>query len=309
MTTLQDRKRGVMAGLAVGDALGAGYEFGPSRPGGRVTMKGGGPFGWAPGEWTDDTSMAIPIAAAVARGDDLMAPWVQDRLVRDWITWAETAPDVGNQTQQVLSQAGGTAAGARGASGWFDQASAGRSAGNGCLMRTAPIALAYLDDRKGCALAADSIASLTHWDALAREACVIWTEAVRSTVHYGSSPWVATIHDGPDALPIPRRRLWRGWIDEAWCGQAPETWEGSNGYAPHALFTAVAGISRGRGNFAQSLRAVVRAGGDTDTTAAIAGALLGASVGLSGIPSKWLNLCHGWPGVWALDLPTVLEHR
>jgi ADP-ribosylglycohydrolase len=61
-----DRAAGVLVALAAGDALGAGYEFGAPLPdGAEVTMKGGGPFGFAPAEWTDDTSMAIPIAQAL----------------------------------------------------------------------------------------------------------------------------------------------------------------------------------------------------------------------------------------------------
>ena len=67
LTPLQnDRAAGVLVALAAGDALGAGYEFGAPLPdGAEVTMKGGGPFGFAPAEWTDDTSMAVPIAQAL----------------------------------------------------------------------------------------------------------------------------------------------------------------------------------------------------------------------------------------------------
>jgi ADP-ribosyl-[dinitrogen reductase] hydrolase len=67
LTPLQnDRAAGVLVALAAGDALGAGYEFGaPLSDGAKVTMKGGGPFGFAPAEWTDETSMAVPIAQAL----------------------------------------------------------------------------------------------------------------------------------------------------------------------------------------------------------------------------------------------------
>ena len=69
LTTAQtDRAAGVLLAMACGDALGAGYEFGP--PLGAdvvVVMAGGGSFGWAPGEWTDDTSMAIAIARSARR--------------------------------------------------------------------------------------------------------------------------------------------------------------------------------------------------------------------------------------------------
>ena len=73
LTTAQlDRAIGVLLGTAAGDALGAPYEFGPPRgPELEVAMVGGGAFGWGPGEWTDDTSMAMAIAEVAATGADL----------------------------------------------------------------------------------------------------------------------------------------------------------------------------------------------------------------------------------------------
>jgi hypothetical protein len=70
LTTAQlDHACGVLLGTAAGDALGAPYEFGPPRgPQLEVAMVGGGSFGWEPGEWTDDTSMAIVIAEVAATG-------------------------------------------------------------------------------------------------------------------------------------------------------------------------------------------------------------------------------------------------
>ncbi len=68
-TVQLDRACGVLLATAAGDALGAGYEFGPPLPAGApVTMTGGGHFCWAPGEWTDDTSMALAIAETAATG-------------------------------------------------------------------------------------------------------------------------------------------------------------------------------------------------------------------------------------------------
>ena len=83
LTTAQlDRAVGVLLGTAAGDALGAAYEFGPPRGAElEVAMVGGGAFGWEPGEWTDDTSMAIAIAE-VATGADLREEQTLDTLVR-----------------------------------------------------------------------------------------------------------------------------------------------------------------------------------------------------------------------------------
>ena len=84
-----DRAAGLILGTAAGDALGAGYEFGPPLSDDTVvTMKGGGGFGWAPGEWTDDTSMAVPILRMVAAGRDLREEAVLDEIVAQWVDWA-----------------------------------------------------------------------------------------------------------------------------------------------------------------------------------------------------------------------------
>ena len=92
LTTAQlDRAVGALLGTAAGDALGAPYEFGPPRgPELEVAMVGGGSFGWEPGEWTDDTSMAIAIAEVAASGADLREEEALDALVRRWDEWMET---------------------------------------------------------------------------------------------------------------------------------------------------------------------------------------------------------------------------
>ncbi|HEY6791775.1 MAG TPA: ADP-ribosylglycohydrolase family protein, partial [Trebonia sp.] len=104
LTTAQlDRACGVLLGTAAGDALGAGYEFGPPLPEGTpVELKGGGQIGWEPGEWTDDTSMAVAIAEVAATEADLRQEGARDRIAARWAGWATTAPDVGIQTGEVL---------------------------------------------------------------------------------------------------------------------------------------------------------------------------------------------------------------
>src|ERR1700761_6499033 len=97
-----DRAQGVLLGTAAGDALGAGYEFGPPLEDDvAVEMNGGEPFNWAPGGWTDDTSMALAIAEVAASGADLRDEGAQDAVVDRWAGWAVDAPDVGAQTRQV----------------------------------------------------------------------------------------------------------------------------------------------------------------------------------------------------------------
>ena len=98
-TSRNDRIAGVLVGLGAGDALGAAYEFGPAFDG-PVEMKGGGPFNWEVGEWTDDTQMAICIAENLAVGTlDLVS--LGDRFVE----WSTECKDIGNQTRAVLGRA------------------------------------------------------------------------------------------------------------------------------------------------------------------------------------------------------------
>ncbi|MGZ5396201.1 MAG: ADP-ribosylglycohydrolase family protein [Mycobacterium sp.] len=99
--------RRALLGTAAADALGAAYEFGPPRgPQLEVAMVGGGSFGWEPGEWTDDTSMAIAIAEVAASGADLRDGKALDAIVNRWHEWMKAAKDVGVQTSSVLRAAG-----------------------------------------------------------------------------------------------------------------------------------------------------------------------------------------------------------
>ncbi len=309
-----DRAAGVLLGLAAGDALGAGYEFGDPLPDDApVGMIGGGGFGWAPGEWTDDTSMAIPIAQAAARGADLRDEAMLDEIVAAWITWARTAADVGIQTRAVLSEAertGGTAAAARAASQALHERT-GRSAGNGSLMRTAPVALAYLgasdSAADAAAEAARALSALTHWDDDAGDACVLWTLAIRHAVLTGA----VDARVGLPALPAERRDRWAALLDDAERHQ-PRDFR-NNGWVVEALqgaWASIHGAMSVRGGAAATdgavlvdgLERAVRGGRDTDTVAAIAGGLLGGAYGASVVPSAWRRLLHGHPGLRAHDL-------
>ena len=189
LTTVQlDRACGVLLGTAAGDALGAAYEFGPPRgPNLEVAMVGGGSFGWEPGEWTDDTSMATAIAEVAATGADLRQEAVLDAIARRWHEWSQRAKDVGVQTRSVLSRAGrhGISAQAARTESAALHNRTGRTAGNGSLMRTAPLALAYLDDEAALVAAARAVSELTHYDPEAGDACVLWCCAIRHAILTG----------------------------------------------------------------------------------------------------------------------------
>lgn len=88
-----DRACGVILGSAVGEALGAGYEFGTAAVGpDGPAMIGGGLGNFAPGEWTDDTAMTWPIAAVAAKGADLTSPEAQDEIAQGFARLARLRP-------------------------------------------------------------------------------------------------------------------------------------------------------------------------------------------------------------------------
>jgi ADP-ribosylglycohydrolase len=311
LTTAQlDRACGVLLGTAAGDALGAGYEFGPPLPeGSPVAMKGGGQIGWEPGEWTDDTSMAIAIAEVAASEADLRQEGARDRIAARWADWAATAPDVGIQTGEVLAAVRrGTAAEALAASRDLHERT-GQTAGNGSLMRTAPVALAYLDDPDGLTEAATALSALTHYDPEAGEACVLWCHAIRLAVRTGDldvraglghlpatsrGTWEQRLHEAERARPRDFTR--NGWVVEAlqaaWCAIATTP----------VLDDDPAGGTFPADHLRLALEAAVRGGRDADTVAAIAGGLLGAAYGASAVPARWRLALHGWPGCQSRDM-------
>ncbi|HEY5853205.1 MAG TPA: ADP-ribosylglycohydrolase family protein [Aldersonia sp.] len=293
-----DRAAGVLLGSAAGDALGAGYEFSYPRPSVVIDMIGGGPFGFAPGEWTDDTSMAIAVAEVAATGADLRTTEALDAVAAGFLRWYDGKPkDVGNQTAAVLSQRPVDAAAMTAAA----RALTGRTGGNGSLMRTSPVALAHLDDADACVAAARAVSDLTHSDPRAGEACQMWSYAIRHAVLHGSFDGVRRYLDEADG---DQRAFWSPLLDVA--EQETPADFSNNGWVVHALQTAWWAITStpasGPGHLASALEQAVRAGHDTDTTAAIAGGLLGARWGAGAVPSRWRSMLHGWPGLTDDDL-------
>ncbi|MDF0530697.1 ADP-ribosylglycohydrolase family protein [Tsukamurella sp. 8F] len=297
-----DRIEGVLVATAAGDALGAGYEFTVPGAGVDIRMRGGGPFGFAPGEWTDDTAMTVAVAqGAVAgdlRGDGL------DAAAAGFQRWYAGAPkDIGNQTRVVLTRAASDAASMTAAAADL-HARTGRTGGNGSLMRTAPVALRYLDDPDACVDAARRVSDLTHADPHAGQACALWSYSIRHAVVTGT-------FDGPrlylEAADAVERDFWSPLLDAAEAG--PPTEFAQNGWVVHALQTAWWAISTtdasGPHHLVAALETAVRAGNDTDTTAAIAGGLLGARWGRAAVPGHWQEKLHGWPRMRVDELASL----
>ncbi len=292
-----DRAAGALVGLACGDALGAGYEF--RAPVDEPEMKRGSLADGAPGEWTDDTQMAICIAEVTARGS-LDPIEIGERF----LAWgALDPPGIGMQTGAVLDDASSAEDLPRAAQRHFKK-HPNRAAGNGSLMRTAPMALACLGDDDALVSAAMEISALTHGDPVAGEACALWCVAIDRAIREGR---LDGARDGLDLLPAASRDVWRERLDEA--ERSPPSSFNPNGWAVAALQAAHAAIhqtpvpeTQPARRLGEALKAAVRIGDDTDTVAAIAGSLLGARWGGSAVPLGWRRMLHGWPGYRARDL-------
>ncbi|WP_411102674.1 ADP-ribosylglycohydrolase family protein [Streptomyces sp. cmx-4-9] len=279
MTTRLDRAVGAVLGSAAGDALGAPYEFGPAGrlAAGGTEMRGGG--GWDPGEATDDTQMAVLVAESLLECGGLELPDVFDRFRR----WAAGEPkDIGLQTEAVLTSG----------DPWDTAAALHfqvniRAAGNGSLMRAATSAVYFAAaGRERSMAAARRIAALTHGDRAAWEGTALLHELVRAALD-GADPLAAL----PGALaavhPDHRERYGRV-LDPDW---HPDLATEFNGAVWPCLGSAVWAV-RTTGGFAEAVRAAVDLGGDTDTVAAVTGALAGARYGQDAVPEQWTGPLH-----------------
>jgi ADP-ribosyl-[dinitrogen reductase] hydrolase len=243
-------------------------------------MCGGGSIGWEPGEFTDDTQMALLVATSLVERDGLD----DADLFARFSAWAAAEPpDIGNQTRAVLGS--GRPWGVAAAEHF---ARSGHAAGNGSLMRTTPAAIFF--SRAGTETTMDAarrISALTHGDPSAGEGCAIFSELMRVALD-GGDPLSAV----PSALSLvaeEHRERWAMVLAPSW---TPTDATESNGAVWPTLGQAVWALRHGR-DFAEVLRLVIDLGGDTDTVACVAGGLAGAVFGMGGIPSRWASVVHG----------------
>lgn len=296
-----DRAVGAVLASACADARGSQYEFGPELPDSQAAEFGVGHFGHARGEWTDDTSMAIPILGQLAEGASPLDAESLGYIVGAWDGWSHTSRDVGIQTATVLRCLDGvyTEEAAR-ACARREHERSGRSAGNGSLMRTGPLALGFLAPGREPALveAAGRVAQLTHWEDDNLDACAIWCLAIRHAILTGELDVLGQLAWIPEA----RRERWAAFVDEALePGRHPRDFREKNGWVVRAFQGALCAIA-GAESLQDAIDRAIRGGGDTDTVAAIAGSLAGAVHGASAVPEDWKELVHGWPGLGARDL-------
>src|SRR4051812_46151751 len=265
----RDRFRGCLIGLAAGDALGTTLEF---RPPGSFSpicdMVGGGPFDLPAGAWTDDTSMALCLAESLleCRGFD---PVDQLRRYRRWYReghWSSTGRcfDIGNATRAALQRFERTGEP-------FPGDADPHAAGNGPLMKLAPIPMAYASDPVLAIEHAGASARTTHGAPEAGDAARAFAALLVGELRGGESvPYEASDPRVSAALASERE---------------PPAVRGG-GYVVDALEAALWAV-RTTSSFETAVLAAVNLGDDADTTGAIAGQLAGARYGASAIPARW----------------------
>jgi ADP-ribosyl-[dinitrogen reductase] hydrolase len=279
------RMLGLVVGAAVGDALGAPFEFGPSRQysrrfprpvlAGTGEMIGGGSFGWAPGEFTDDTQMALALAVSLLDA----GRYEPDSLWQAWRKWAADAADVGTTTRASLRFADWRS---------VHHPDPARTAANGALMRAFPLAVAFIgssdDEARAVVL---HQAALTHPHPAAGWGAWLAVAMMRAGIR-GGDPFAALARE-LNELPGDVAGTFRAVLTPGW---TPDRSHPHNGTVWGCLAHAVWAV-RSTDSFEAAVIAAIELGGDTDTVACVAGAIAGALYGVQAIPSRWATYVHG----------------
>lgn len=284
METIQ-RYRGSLLGLAVGDALGVFLEFKPSGTFEPVSdIVGGGSFGLLPGEWTDDTSMALCLAESlIEKGFDLV-----DQLER-YLRWYQEGYlsskgecfDIGNTVRDALDR---FARERKPYSGSVDS----RSAGNGSIMRLAPVPLFFAGNPREAVEKSGDSSKTTHGTVVAVDACRYFGGLIWGAVKGFSKDELLGYHFAPVAgiweeTPLaPEVEQIAG---GSFKRRNPPEIKGS-GYVVDCLEAALWAFYHSL-SFKEGALLAVNLGDDADTTGAVYGQLAGAYYGEVGIPEEW----------------------
>ncbi|NJN82000.1 MAG: ADP-ribosylglycohydrolase family protein [Caldilineaceae bacterium] len=277
----RDRSRGCLLGLAVGDAVGTSVEFSPRGTFEPLTdMVGGGPFGLQPGQWTDDTSMGLCLATSLVERSGFDA---QDQMER-YVRWADhgylsstgSCFDIGNTVASALirfKQSGDAFAGS------VDP----RTAGNGSIMRLAPIPLFYFPDVDATERYAAQSSRTTHAAPECLDACRLMARMIYRGLAGDSKDELLfgdceTFSGAPKIVAIARGDYRK---------KAATEIRGS-GYVVESLEAALWCFLRTE-SYRDAVLLAANLGDDADTTAAICGQLAGAHYGVAAIPQGWLE--------------------
>ena len=276
---VRDRAIGALVGLAVGDAVGTTLEFQARDSYPPLTdMVGGGPFALAAGQWTDDTSMALALADSLIAFDG----FDERDLMTRFLSWYEDGAysstgrcfDVGVTTRQALGRFKSTGDPVAGSTDPM-------SAGNGSLMRLAPVAIRYWQDQ---AVLRDAVARqsrTTHAAPEAVDACVAFAGRLADAI--AGKPRSEVLGTRIVDLAPKIAEIEAG----SWRGKQRDDVR-SSGYVVHSLEAAMWCVAR-TASFKDAVLLAANLGDDADTVAAITGQLAGAFYGWSAVPRNWLG--------------------
>ncbi|MFL1463067.1 ADP-ribosylglycohydrolase family protein [Roseococcus sp. DSY-14] len=278
----RDRALGCFLGLAVGDALGTTVEFRQRGTFAPVTdMVGGGPFRLQPGQWTDDTSLALCLAESLLHDPALDPADFMTRCLR-WYRHGEnsstgTCFDIGAATRAALARFEATGDPMAG-----DPSP--NAAGNGSVMRLAPVAVRHWRTPRLAEAVAERQSACTHATPVAVSGCALLSEVLCGLLAGRGA--AALTPRGAKGWP-PRIRAIAG---GKWRG-LPVGAISSSGYVVHTLEAAMWAVD-GAKDFREAVLRAVNLGDDADTVGAVAGMVAGAQWGLSGIPPEWRERLH-----------------
>ena len=276
----RDRYRGCLVGLACGDAVGTTVEFKARGTFPPVTdMAGGGPFGLVPGEWTDDTSMALCLAHSLVYRQGFHPVDQMNRYCNWWnygyMSSTGNCFDIGVTVAAALKRYLDTA-------DPFAGSTDPHTAGNGALMRLAPVAMFYARcDADLLTFAADSTRT-THGAREAIECSRLFALQLQAALA-GAPKESLFAPPYPEPLSEKMAPLARG----AYRGKTAAQIVGS-GYCVASLEAALWCFDQ-TDSFEAAILTAANLGDDADTTAAICGQLAGAHYGVAGIPAHWVR--------------------
>jgi ADP-ribosyl-[dinitrogen reductase] hydrolase len=278
--TLLDRYRGCLLGLACGDAVGTTVEFKPRNTFPPVTdMVGGGPFNLQPGQWTDDTSMALCLAESLLQKRGFDAADQMGRYL-NWWHWGYLSStgacfDIGMTVRDALERY-------QSHRDPFAGSTDPQAAGNGSLMRLAPVVLFFYPDRNRIREFAALSSRTTHGAAEAVECCQVLADVIGNALSGDSKT---------DVLRVSSEQLTEAKVIALAQGAYQRKARGEvsgTGYSVASLEAALWCFYH-TDSFAEAVLAATNLGDDADTTAAIVGQLAGAFYGIQAIPSDWLQ--------------------
>ena len=286
MTTTPMCYRGCLTGLAVEDAVGTTVEF--REPGSfpPVTdMVGGGPFDLEPGQWTDDTSMALCLAESLSERQGFDVDDQMKRYVRWWqegyLSSNGRCFDIGQTVCAALQRYRDTGEP-------FAGSPDPDSAGNGSLMRLAPVPLFFASDAEAAVRMSGESSRTTHGAQTCIDACRYFGGLIVGAVRGTDKADLLA----PRYSPVPAL-----WDRNPLCAEIDEIASGSfkrkeppeivgSGYVVKSLEAALWAFHKSV-TFEEGCLLAVNLGNDADTTAAIYGQIAGAYYGIDGIPLSW----------------------